>query len=162
MWAHRQRKGRSTDAILSCPCCFTTVCIDCQHHALQHGQYRAMFTMNCRWLPPGGCAAPACLLAPGAWLPRLLAGGSAGASPPAPPPPLCVAQLPPPPPRRVDKSAPYEQPARKHAGRRTGKQARTGGQEALWRVLCEVCDTQLGVQDEDEVVHFVHVLASNA
>jgi hypothetical protein len=62
----------------------------------------------------------------------------------------------------VDKSAPYEQPGHKHAGRRTGKQARTGERETLWRVLCEACDTQLGVQDEEEVVHFLHVLASNA
>jgi hypothetical protein len=29
-------------------------------------------------------------------------------------------------------------------------------------VLCEVCDTLLGAQDEEEVVHFFHVLASNA
>lgn len=31
-WAHKQRKGRSSDAILSCPACFTTLCLDCQRY----------------------------------------------------------------------------------------------------------------------------------
>lgn len=29
-WMDAQRQGRQTDALLSCPSCFTTVCIDCQ------------------------------------------------------------------------------------------------------------------------------------
>ncbi|MCO5614686.1 hypothetical protein L7F22_068970 [Adiantum nelumboides] len=29
-WAERQRKGRKSDALLSCPACFTTLCVDCQ------------------------------------------------------------------------------------------------------------------------------------
>lgn len=37
----------STDAILNCPACFTTVCHDCQRHELYVGQYRAMFVSNC-------------------------------------------------------------------------------------------------------------------
>mmetsp|Transcript_13524 Transcript_13524/g.20571 ORF Transcript_13524/g.20571 Transcript_13524/m.20571 type:complete len:215 (+) Transcript_13524:114-758(+) len=35
-----------TDAVLSCPCCFTTVCMDCQRHTKYHDQFRAMFVMN--------------------------------------------------------------------------------------------------------------------
>eukprot|EP00879_Flechtneria_rotunda_P003884 GHRR01004124.1.p1 GENE.GHRR01004124.1~~GHRR01004124.1.p1 ORF type:complete len:184 (+),score=30.80 GHRR01004124.1:611-1162(+) len=46
-WAKQQRNGRQTDAILSCPGCFTTLSVDCQQHAIHHTQYRAMFTMNC-------------------------------------------------------------------------------------------------------------------
>ena len=45
----QQRSGKS-DAILSCPGCFTTLCVDCQQHSdanLQH-VFRAMFVMNCR------------------------------------------------------------------------------------------------------------------
>jgi hypothetical protein len=34
----QQRSGRTTDAILSCPGCFTTLCIDCQQHELYHTQ----------------------------------------------------------------------------------------------------------------------------
>ena len=29
-WINRQRKGRTSDAVLSCPACFTTLCLDCQ------------------------------------------------------------------------------------------------------------------------------------
>jgi hypothetical protein len=37
-WAVQQRGGRRTDAILSCPGCFTTLCIDCQQHEHHHTQ----------------------------------------------------------------------------------------------------------------------------
>jgi hypothetical protein len=34
---------RNTDAVLSCPCCFTTLCYDCQRHIIYKTQFRAMF-----------------------------------------------------------------------------------------------------------------------
>jgi hypothetical protein len=39
-------KPRSSDAVLSCPCCFTTVSMDCQRHERYLNQFRAMFVMN--------------------------------------------------------------------------------------------------------------------
>ena len=36
-----------SDAILSCPACFVTVCVDCQRHDLYKNQFRAMFVLNC-------------------------------------------------------------------------------------------------------------------
>ncbi len=48
-WAEKQRQGRHSDAILSCPGCLTTVCIDCQRHEYITTQYRAMFVRNCRY-----------------------------------------------------------------------------------------------------------------
>lgn len=39
-------KPRTSDAILSCPRCFTTVCMDCQQHDRYANQFRAMFVMN--------------------------------------------------------------------------------------------------------------------
>eukprot|EP00762_Andalucia_godoyi_P008121 ANDGO_02173.mRNA.1 hypothetical protein len=36
-----------SDAILCCPACFATVCIDCQRHEFQKHRYRAMFVQNC-------------------------------------------------------------------------------------------------------------------
>ena len=48
-WAEKQRQGRHSDAILSCPGCLTTVCIDCQRHEYMTTQYRAMFVRNCRY-----------------------------------------------------------------------------------------------------------------
>ncbi|XP_019615568.1 PREDICTED: E2F-associated phosphoprotein-like [Branchiostoma belcheri] len=37
----------NSDAILNCPACMTTLCIDCQRHDLYQTQYRAMFVLNC-------------------------------------------------------------------------------------------------------------------
>lgn len=45
---NRARGNRRSDALLSCPGCLTTVCIDCQAHAYKDGQYRAMFSINTR------------------------------------------------------------------------------------------------------------------
>lgn len=47
-WIAKARKGRKSDAILSCPGCFTTVCIDCQRHERHENQFRALLTMNCK------------------------------------------------------------------------------------------------------------------
>ncbi|BBN18028.1 hypothetical protein MPTK1_7g18940 [Marchantia polymorpha subsp. ruderalis] len=47
-WAIKQRQGRRSDGILSCPACFTTLCMDCQRHEKYVHQYRAMFVQNCR------------------------------------------------------------------------------------------------------------------
>ncbi|XP_008283107.1 E2F-associated phosphoprotein [Stegastes partitus] len=45
---HRRPEGLpSSDAILNCPACMTTLCLDCQRHEKYRTQYRAMFVMNC-------------------------------------------------------------------------------------------------------------------
>lgn len=31
-WVHKRRKGRSSDAVLSCPACFTTLCLESQRY----------------------------------------------------------------------------------------------------------------------------------
>ena len=36
-----------SDAVLNCPACLTTLCLDCQRHELYTHQYRAMFVLNC-------------------------------------------------------------------------------------------------------------------
>jgi len=52
-WVKKQWKkqglqeGETSDAFLSCPCCFTMVCMNCQRHEQYPGQYRAMFVTNC-------------------------------------------------------------------------------------------------------------------
>ncbi|XP_044023102.1 E2F-associated phosphoprotein isoform X2 [Siniperca chuatsi] len=44
----RQSQGLpSSDAVLNCPACMTTLCLDCQRHEKYRTQYRAMFVMNC-------------------------------------------------------------------------------------------------------------------
>ena len=44
-------KPRNSDAVLSCPCCFTIVCMDCQQHERYDNLYRAMFVQSIavRW-----------------------------------------------------------------------------------------------------------------
>eukprot|EP00053_Salpingoeca_punica_P014169 m.128789 g.128789 ORF g.128789 m.128789 type:complete len:477 (+) comp16395_c0_seq4:436-1866(+) len=37
-----------SDAVLNCPACFATVCLDCQQHEEYESQFRAMFVLNCR------------------------------------------------------------------------------------------------------------------
>ncbi|XP_040915891.1 E2F-associated phosphoprotein [Toxotes jaculatrix] len=37
----------NSDAVLNCPACMTTLCLDCQRHEKYRTQYRAMFVMNC-------------------------------------------------------------------------------------------------------------------
>ncbi|KAL7675620.1 hypothetical protein ACOME3_001886 [Neoechinorhynchus agilis] len=48
-WQNQRRPNRRlrSDAILSCPCCMTRLCVDCQRHEFYPNQYRAMFTYNC-------------------------------------------------------------------------------------------------------------------
>ncbi|XP_028293007.1 E2F-associated phosphoprotein [Gouania willdenowi] len=44
----KQRAGlASSDAVLNCPACMSTLCLDCQRHEKYRTQYRAMFVMNC-------------------------------------------------------------------------------------------------------------------
>jgi len=33
LWVQKKRKGSNSDAVLSCPACFTTLCLDCQRYA---------------------------------------------------------------------------------------------------------------------------------
>ncbi|KAM8921679.1 E2F-associated phosphoprotein isoform 2-T2 [Pelodytes ibericus] len=43
----KQEALPNSDAVLNCPACMTTLCLDCQRHESYKTQYRAMFVMNC-------------------------------------------------------------------------------------------------------------------
>ncbi len=45
---NRKDGRRGTDAVLSCPLCFSILCVDCQRHDRFKTQYRAMFASNCK------------------------------------------------------------------------------------------------------------------
>ena len=32
LWVQKRRKGHTSDAVLSCPACFTTLCLECQRY----------------------------------------------------------------------------------------------------------------------------------
>lgn len=42
----------TSDAYLSCPACFTTLCYDCKRHEREGARFLAMFVTHCRTLPP--------------------------------------------------------------------------------------------------------------
>lgn len=46
-WVSSKRKGKRTDAVLSCPACFTTLCLECQRYfvaSMEHGIFQLGFT----------------------------------------------------------------------------------------------------------------------
>eukprot|EP00668_Euglena_longa_P045462 GGOE01061126.1.p1 GENE.GGOE01061126.1~~GGOE01061126.1.p1 ORF type:complete len:266 (+),score=74.78 GGOE01061126.1:73-798(+) len=43
----RKAVARSSDALLSCPCCFATVCLDCVRHDEGSNEWRAIDVLNC-------------------------------------------------------------------------------------------------------------------
>ncbi|KAK4798543.1 hypothetical protein SAY86_030869 [Trapa natans] len=47
-WVEKRRHGNATDAVLSCPACFTIICLECQRHETYVTQYRAIFVVNCK------------------------------------------------------------------------------------------------------------------
>ncbi|PIA59502.1 hypothetical protein AQUCO_00400410v1 [Aquilegia coerulea] len=47
LWVHKKRNGVVSDAVLSCPACFTTLCLESQRHEKIVTQYRAVFVENC-------------------------------------------------------------------------------------------------------------------
>ncbi|GAU18080.1 hypothetical protein TSUD_51910 [Trifolium subterraneum] len=47
-WIHKKRHGSDSDAVLCCPACFTTLCLECQRHEKYLTQYRAIFVTNCK------------------------------------------------------------------------------------------------------------------
>ncbi|KAJ2767731.1 hypothetical protein IWQ56_003214 [Coemansia nantahalensis] len=49
VWVAKRFPG-ATDAVLSCPLCFTQICFVCQHHVRFPGQYRAREVAHCRTL----------------------------------------------------------------------------------------------------------------
>ncbi len=69
--------------------------------------------------------------------------------------------------RRVDKSAvrsgPQEQRGKKRSRRRQEKAASAADEQSSQQyhpVLCELCDTEMGVQSAEDVVIFYHVVPS--
>lgn len=46
--SNRPKPLPTSDAVLDCPACMTTLCLDCQRHDVYNNQYRAMFVRNCK------------------------------------------------------------------------------------------------------------------
>ncbi|KAI3846239.1 hypothetical protein MKX03_002805 [Papaver bracteatum] len=48
LWMNKERKGCGFDAVLTCPACFTALCIECQRRGKYLTRYRAIFIANCK------------------------------------------------------------------------------------------------------------------
>ena len=133
-WVLEQCGGRRSDAILSCPGCLTTLCVDCQQHAKFPNQWRAMFVMNC-----------------------LIGSGNAASAAP------------------TNRRGPGEKRRLEEEGGDTSGAAYIGGAKAAQAeqpaappasgdrpLLCEVCDTEVGAVDKEDICHFFNVFPSNA
>ncbi|KAL1343191.1 uncharacterized protein [Arachis hypogaea] len=47
-WVQKKRQQCGSDAVLSCPACFTILCLQCQRHEKYVTRYRAVFAVNCK------------------------------------------------------------------------------------------------------------------
>ncbi|KAJ0837974.1 putative E2F-associated phosphoprotein [Helianthus annuus] len=112
LWVQKKKKGQYSDAVLSCPACFTTLCLECQRHEKYVTQYRAVFVVNCK-VKKGQVS---------------------------------------------DKGSLKRKRVRKGAGGGGGGSG--GGDESFSPVCCSVCETEVGVIDDDEIYHFFNVLPS--
>ncbi|XP_075908046.1 E2F-associated phosphoprotein isoform X1 [Petromyzon marinus] len=124
----------SSDAVLNCPACMTTLCLDCQRHELYSHQYRAMFVLNCtvnrsevlryRMARPRGKGKQR---------------------------------------RRKETTGTEEAAANAgtfHAvAGGTGKEAE---EEEYYPVTCNECQTEVAVFDKEEVYHFFNIIASHS
>jgi hypothetical protein len=125
----------TSDAVLNCPGCMSLLCMDCQRHTVYQHQYRAMFVTNCTV--------------------------------------------------RYDQKLHYPNPPAKNA-KRKGKTAakaapssaakegagvdctalatgssNAASDEIFHPVVCSICNSEVGVYDQDEVYHFFNILTSH-
>eukprot|EP00696_Hemimastix_kukwesjijk_P014253 gnl/Hemi2/28205_TR9313_c0_g1_i1.p1 gnl/Hemi2/28205_TR9313_c0_g1~~gnl/Hemi2/28205_TR9313_c0_g1_i1.p1 ORF type:complete len:180 (+),score=41.78 gnl/Hemi2/28205_TR9313_c0_g1_i1:75-614(+) len=123
-----------TDAILNCPACFAELCCDCQRHSEYKSQYRAMFVKNVTVVKDQVL--------------RYQTNANSSRQKNA---------------RAQSQTSQQQDFVREPApppGWPGGGPG--GGSEMYHPVQCEVCLTEVGVVDMDEVFHFFNVFPSQA
>ncbi|KAL8619679.1 hypothetical protein ACOMHN_019734 [Nucella lapillus] len=123
-----------SDAVLDCPACMTTLCLDCQRHDVYPNQFRAMFVMNCKVNHAETLSVPE----------------QAAKKKPS---------------KKSKKSKGQSLESEGSGG--TGSQGMeasvsSSSSDQFHPLLCEECDTVVGVVDLEEVYHFFNVLVSQA
>ncbi|GAB4817238.1 hypothetical protein N2152v2_004284 [Parachlorella kessleri] len=167
-WMAKHRRGHMSDAVLSCPLCFTTLCIDCQQHARYENQFRAMFVMNCKVLTKDVVRLPT-KPARQKKRRRQQQGQQLNEVPPAvlgeqqqqqlqgvaTPTLQAAGQMQP----LQEQQQPQQQG---QDAKGMGQTDAEDGGEVLHPVECASCGTEVALRDEDGVYHFINVFASNA
>mmetsp|Transcript_32239 Transcript_32239/g.70337 ORF Transcript_32239/g.70337 Transcript_32239/m.70337 type:complete len:202 (-) Transcript_32239:279-884(-) len=134
-WAMKQRAGRETDAILSCPCCLETLTLESQRHAVHSHQYRTMFVQ------PGSV--------------RVDRTQHVRMPPPPPPQKMNKQRT-----ARNKKNAPASEAATSGTEPMAMEQPSAEAAEAYHPVQCAACETEVGLFDSKDVYHFFHVFPS--
>ncbi|XP_075964408.1 E2F-associated phosphoprotein isoform X1 [Anarhichas minor] len=122
----------SSDAVLNCPACMTTLCLDCQRHEKYRTQYRAMFVMNCTVKKDEVLRYKT---QPEVKQTRKKRKRRRGEG------------------QRTEMETPMEDEAPAPAG--------MDADEVYHPVQCSECSTEVAVVDKDEVFHFFNILASH-
>ena len=164
-------KPRNSDAVLSCPCCFTILCMDCQRHVKYNNQYRAMFVMNIgvawhkrlRWDEylgelveiigandaSGGADERTMELDSPSDIPNAVPGDSCDEGQPS---------------QKSVEDDPADIKTKTSAGNTRASRTRAhleGDDETYYSVYCASCNTEVAYLNmDDEVYHFVNCLAS--
>lgn len=139
----RSRALPNSDAVLNCPACFVTLCLDCQKHETYRNQFRAMFVTNCTVYKSVKLTYPAAA--------KALAGSAKNKS---------KKQL-----KRKwqddDDKAP--QGTSGSQGSENRPESSPAEEDEMYHpVKCDQCSTQVAVYDREEVYHFFNVLASHS
>ncbi|XP_029585591.1 E2F-associated phosphoprotein [Salmo trutta] len=132
----RNRRGQSqglpsSDAVLNCPACMTTLCLDCQRHDKYRTQYRAMFVMNCTVNKEE-------ILRYKTLNEKNLRSR-----------------------KRRKGHQPEPTASTTMEATDSGAVLGMGGEEIYHPVQCTECSTEVAVFDKDEVYHFFNILASH-
>ncbi|KAB5562248.1 hypothetical protein PHYPO_G00015730 [Pangasianodon hypophthalmus] len=125
----------SSDAILNCPACMTTLCLDCQRHEKYRTQYRAMFVMNCT------VNKDEVLRYKAAKQKKQRRKKSRQ--------------------DHMATSAEAKPEAEAEAGLTDSRLSGMDEEEVYHPVTCTECSTEVAVYDKDEVYHFFNILASH-
>ncbi|XP_059374531.1 E2F-associated phosphoprotein-like [Carassius carassius] len=136
--ANRRNKPHtvpSSDAVLNCPACMTTLCLDCQRHEKYRTQYRAMFVMNCTVNKEEVLRYKTTNKRKQNWNRKKA--------------------------RQESTSTSTEVEMESNAGLTDARLAGMDEEEMYHPVKCTECSTEVAVYDKDEVYHFFNILASH-
>ncbi|KAL2099065.1 hypothetical protein ACEWY4_005545 [Coilia grayii] len=123
----------SSDAVLNCPSCMITLCMDCQRHEKYRTQYRAMFVMNCTVNKEEVLR----YKAPQKKQKRHRK-------------------------KRRHEQSDTEPEVVTQPGTTDSRLGGMDEDEVYHPVLCTECSTEVAVYDKDEVYHFFNILASHS
>ncbi|MBA0727471.1 hypothetical protein Golax_000453 [Gossypium laxum] len=148
LWVQSKRKGRVSDAVLSCPACFTTLCLECQRDSIL---LRSIIEKSVMRLKRAFLLAIKLSLIGFCRHEKYVTQYRA----------IFVANC------KIEDGKVRQERVKPKRGKRRretveGEAVAAAGGETFKSVHCSACTTEVGVIDEDEVYHFFNVLPSES